>query len=39
MNIRTELKKLNNINLEDNEGTNFNHSIQILADYRKKNNL
>ena len=24
---------------EDNEGTNFNHSIQILADYRKKNNL
>ena len=24
---------------EDNEGTNFNHSIQILADYKKKNNL
>ena len=24
---------------EDNEGTNFNHSIQILADYRKINNL
>ena len=24
---------------EDNKGTNFNHSIQILADYRKKNNL
>jgi hypothetical protein len=24
---------------EDNEGTNFNQSIQILADYRKKNNL
>ena len=24
---------------EDNEGTNFNHSIQILADYKKKKNL
>ena len=24
---------------EDNEATNFNQSIQILADYRKKNNL
>ena len=24
---------------EDSKGTNFNHSIQVLADYSKKNNL
>ena len=24
---------------EDSKGTNFNHSIQVLADYRKKNNF